>query len=46
MYCYFYYLEQYSCNLITWERSDHNLITFNLRNFRKLNLFIYTYFCL
>ena len=33
--------KQYSYNLITWERSDHNLITFNLRYSRKLHSLIY-----
>ena len=28
---YLDYLKQYAYNLITWERSDHNLITFNIR---------------
>ena len=33
------FMKQYSYNLINWERSDHNLITFNFRKYRKLNYF-------
>ena len=34
------FMKQYSYNLINRERSDHNLITFNFRKYRKLNYFI------